>query len=241
MRRFAAISLGLHAVLLAGLLIWSGRGPRPSDVPDTEGAVELVMVEAQDAGPPTAPPQPAPEIPAMKPLEEPAPPPASPPPPQPAESTEADEQLALPSAAPPGPPSPDPIQPSAPTPPTPAPPVQEAMQAPEIRLPGNDSETNAIVIGDHVIPASIDAKFRNKEPVYPPEAVRRAEQGAVILLIHVSPEGLASSVDVLESSGHASLDRAARDAVAAWHFRPAVKDGQPIPFDMPMRVTFQLE
>ena len=115
------------------------------------------------------------------------------------------------------------------------------MQAPEINLPGNDSETNAFVIGEHVIPASIDAKSRNREPVYPLEAVRRAEQGAVILLIHVSPEGLASGVDVLKSSGHASLDRAARDAVAAWHFLPAVKDGQPIPFDMPMRVTFQLE
>ena len=42
-----------------------------------------------------------------------------------------------------------------------------------------------------VIPASVDAKFRNREPVYPPEAVRRAEQGAVILLIHVSPAGSA--------------------------------------------------
>ena len=50
MRRFAAISLGLHVVLLAGLLIWSGGGPRPSDAPDKEGAVELVMVEAQSAG-----------------------------------------------------------------------------------------------------------------------------------------------------------------------------------------------
>jgi periplasmic protein TonB len=115
------------------------------------------------------------------------------------------------------------------------------MKAPEINLPGNNSETNAIVFGDHVIPASIDARSRNMEPVYPPEAVRRAEQGAVILLIHVSPEGLASSVDVLESSGHASLDRAARDAVTVWRFLPAVKDGRPIPFNMPLRVTFQLE
>jgi periplasmic protein TonB len=244
MRRFAAISLGLHVVLLAGLLIWFGRGPRPSDVPDKEGAVELVMVEAQGTGAPAVPPQPAPQSSAMKPLEELVPEPASPPPPQPLESTEAGDQLPLPQPSPPEPPgplSPDPPQPSAPTPPTPAPPVQEAMQAPEIRLPGNDSETNAIAMGDHVIPASIDAKFRNREPVYPPEAARRAEHGAVILLIHVSPEGLASSVDVLESSGHASLDRAAHDAVAAWHFRPAVKDGQPIPFDMPIRVTFQLE
>ena len=239
MRRFAAISLGLHVVLLAGLLIWFGSGSRPSDAPDKEGAVELVMVEAQGSGPPAAPPQPAPQSSETKPPEEPAP--AAPSPPQPVESTNADEQLPLPSPAPPETPSPEPVQPSAPTPPAPAPPVQEAMQAPEIKLPGNDSETNAIAMGDHVIPASIDAKFRNREPVYPPEAARRGEHGAVILLIHVSPEGLASSVDVLESSGHASLDRAAHDAVAALALPSGREDGQPIPFDMPIRVTFQLE
>jgi protein TonB len=119
--------------------------------------------------------------------------------------------------------------------------VQQAMQAPEINLGGTNSETNAIVSGPSVIPASVDAAFRNKEPVYPPDAVRRAEQGAVVLLIRVSPLGLASGVDVLKSSGYRSLDRAARDAVTAWHFLPAVKDGQPIPFDMTLRVSFQLE
>jgi periplasmic protein TonB len=235
MRRFAFISLGLHAALLAFLLVWFSPGQPARDAPDKEGAVELVMVESPGAGPPTAPPEPAPETAATAAPEQPAPPPP------PADTTEAREQPPPPSPPPAQTPSPDLVQPSEPTPPVAAPPVQQAMQAPEINLPGNDSETNAFVIGDHVIPASIDAKSRNKEPVYPPEAVRRAEQGAVILLIHVSSEGLASAVDVLESSGHASLDRAARDAVKAWHFLPAVKDGQPIPFDMPMRVTFQLE
>jgi protein TonB len=230
MRRFAVISLGLHAALLFGLLVWFGRGPPARDAPDKEGAVELVMVESQGSGPPTAPPEPAPEV-------APAAPPEQPPPP--ADSAEAEEPV--PSPLPPAIQSPDPVQPSVPAPPVAAPPVQQAMRAPEINLPGNDSETNAFVIGDHVVPASIDAKSRNREPIYPLEAVRRAEQGAVMLLIHVSPEGLASGVDVLKSSGHASLDRAARDAVAAWHFLPAVKDGQPIPFDMSMRVTFQLE
>jgi protein TonB len=195
------------------------------------------MVESQGSGPPTAPPQPtpaqpAPESAASAPPEQPAPPP-----PRQAETAEAEEPLSQPAA-----PSPDTAQPSVPTPPVAAPPVQQAMRAPEINLPGNDSETNAFVVGDeHVIPASIDAKSRNREPIYPPDAVRRAEQGAVILLIHVSPLGLASSVDVLKSSGYASLDRSAHDAVAAWRFLPAVKDGQPIPFDMPLRVTFQLE
>jgi periplasmic protein TonB len=233
MRRAALISLVLHAVLLIGLVAWFARRPGNSDAPDKEGAVELVMVESQNSGPATAPHEAAPDPPTPPEQTGPTPPP-------PVETLEAEAHLPLPSP-PAEAPSPDAVQPDPPAPEPAAPPVQQAMQAPVINLPGNDSETNAIVTGAHVIPASIDAKFRNREPVYPADAARRAEQGAVILLIHVSPDGLARGVDVMESSGHASLDRAARDAVSAWHFLPAVKDGQPIPFDFVIRVTFQLE
>lgn len=237
MRRFAVLSLGLHAALLIGLLAWFRQAPPPNDAPDRRGAVELVLVEHEGSGPPTAPPEPAPDGAASTPPEEPAPlPPPSPP--QPAETAETEETLPLPP--PPAPPPPQPARPSRPPSPA-APPVRQAMQAPEINLGGTDSETNALVSGPSVIPARVDAMFRNKEPVYPPEAVRRAEQGAVMLLIHVSPEGLASGVDVLKSSGYRSLDRAAREAVTAWHFLPAVKDGEPIAFDMALRVNFQLE
>jgi periplasmic protein TonB len=237
MRRFAAISLCLHIGVLAGLLVWFGHRPPTKDAPDKEAAVELVLVEKQGAGPTTTLPEPAPEMPASAPPEQAVPPP--PPPPQPPDADVAEEELPLPP--PPPTPSPDAVRPRVPKQPPAAQPVQQAMRAPEINLGGNDMETNAIVSGPHVIPASVDAKFHNKEPVYPPEAVRRAEQGAVLLLIHVSPEGLASGVDVLKSSGYVSLDRAARDAVAAWHFLPAVNNGDPIPFDMPLRVTFQLD
>jgi protein TonB len=71
--------------------------------------------------------------------------------------------------------------------------------------------------------------------------VRRAEQGAVMLLIHVSVDGLTAGVEVLQGSGYVALDRAAQDAVMAWRFLPAVKDGQPIPFDMKLRVVFHLD
>jgi protein TonB len=91
-----------------------------------------------------------------------------------------------------------------------------------------------------VIPASVDAKFRNREPVYPPEAARAAQQGSVMLLIHVQPDGLPSAVDILESSGFTALDRAAHDAVAQWHFLPARRDGTAVAFDMPFRVVFRL-
>jgi protein TonB len=113
-------------------------------------------------------------------------------------------------------------------------------QAPQISLGGTD-ETDAIALGPHVIPASVDAKYHNREPDYPPDAARRAQQGAVILLIHVSPDGLPTGVDVEETSGFVSLDRAARDAVLTWHFLPAIRDGTPVAFDMALRVVFHLE
>jgi protein TonB len=239
MRRFALISLVLHGTLLIGLLAWFHHNPPTSAAPDTQGAVELVLVENQGAGVTTAPVEPAPAAPQTATPAE-TPPPAPPPLPVLEDTAEAEEALPLPPPQPPPPPAPA-TQPSPPRPRPAAPPVQHAMQAPDINLGGTESETNAIVSGDHVIPASVDAKFHNKEPVYPLEAVRRAEQGTVILLIHVSPDGLAAGVDLLQGSGYVVLDRAARDAVATWHFLPAVKDGQPIAFDMKLRVVFHLD
>lgn len=234
MRRFALISLGLHAALLVGLVAWFRHRPPVQDAPDTQGTVELVMLEQKGTGVTTASRQPPPAAPA--PPEAPAPsPPVS------ASAPDADEALPLPQPAPPAAPSKPPVQPSAPRQPASAPPVQHAAEVPIINLGGTDSETNAIASGDHVVPASVDAKFHNKEPIYPLEAARRAEQGTVILLIHVAPNGLANGVDVEQSSGFETLDQAARDAVEGWHFLPAVKDGQPMPFDMQLRVMFHLD
>lgn len=215
------LSLGLHAILLA-LLLWFRSAPPPTEASDTSGAVELVMVEQQGTGPTTEPREQSPSV------------PASPIPPPPPDAETAAEALPRPP-----PPTPQPTaSPSVSRQVTP--PVERKQEAPQINIGGNDAETNAIVTGPHVIPASVDAKSRNQEPVYPLEAVRRAEQGAVILLIHVSPDGLAAGVDVAQSSGFVLLDNAAREAAAGWHFLPAVQDGRPIPFNMMLRVVFQL-
>jgi protein TonB len=229
--RFAGpLSLGLHAVVLAGLL-WFKHTPASDDSPRSPGAVELVLEERRGTDVPAAPLEPVPAIAAPMPAPPPQPEPPAPPPP---DVATADEALPLPPIPPPSVP-PQNLQRQA------SPPVQHAQEAPQIKLGGN-SDTNAIVIaGQHVIPASVDARFRNRPPDYPRDAVRRAEQGAVILLIHVSSAGLPLGVDIAESSGFMLLDRAARDAVLGWHFVPAVQDGQPIPFDMKLRVVFNLE
>jgi protein TonB len=243
MRRGALASFGAHSVLLGLIVVWTLRGWAPVvEAPDTPATVELVMVETKGAGESTAPVVP------------------------PAQAKTAQQPT---QAAPPGtpettPPPPQPAKPSPPTaegPPDLAPPTSPAQPAgtpaaapdsrlamslpavrpgPEIQFGGADFETNAIASGERVIPARPDAHWHNKEPVYPMVAAERGEHGAVVLLVHISPAGLTAGVDVLQSSGHASLDHAAIDAVWTWRFMPAVKDGQPIWAEMPWRVVFDL-
>jgi periplasmic protein TonB len=223
------LAAALHGAVLAGLLLSFRHTIPVREPPDQEAAVELVMIENKGANVTTAPPQPSPQV-AV-----PTPPP--PPPPPPPDKAAADE--AVPPVPPPPPPAAAP--PSVRRPPIEAPPVPRAQEAPQISLGGTDSDTNAIATGPNLIPASVDTKFRNKDPVYPLEASIRGEHGAVTLLIHVSPEGLASDVDIAQSSGYTALDRAARDAVLKWHFLPAVRDGKPIEFEMPLRVVFRVD
>ncbi len=106
-------------------------------------------------------------------------------------------------------------------------------------LAGTESESNAEVLGGHVIPASPDNRFRNRPPIYPDDAANRGEHGSVLLIIHVSEAGVAVAVDVVESSGVASLDRAASTAVEKWRFHPALQEGRAVPFDMPFRFVFE--
>lgn len=132
--------------------------------------------------------------------------------------------------------------PQPPVPP-PAPPAPHAPEAPTITIGGGGAPTNTIIsaTGPYITPATVDSTYRNRNPNYPDAAVSRAEEGAVTVLIHVSTGGLAASVDILESSGFPLLDQAAVDAARSWHFLPAVKDGQPVPFDLPFRMVFQLD
>lgn len=236
-RRATLLSLGVHAGLLAALLFWFHRAPAPASGPQTEGAVELLLVEHRGSGPPAAPAAPTPpDTVEAAPVPPVPPPPAvvqAPPLPPVPRSPPMPQEAAKEALPTPAPPTPPPILQSPPIRP-------QTQQAPRISLGGND-ETDAIALGPHVIPASIDAKYHNREPIYPPDAARRSQQGAVILLIHVSPDGLPAGVDVAQTSGFTSLDRAAREAVLTWHFLPAIRDGSPIAFDMALRVVFHLQ
>ena len=63
--------------------------------------------------------------------------------------------------------------------------------------------------------------IKGAKPEYPLAARKQGLEGKVILRVTVAPDGRTTSVTVVESSGHAILDRAARDGVSRWRFQPA--------------------
>ena len=205
------VSLLLHGEVLAGLLILAHYTPRLAEPPPPDQFPTVELV-LDKGGAPGPVRQPHP-----------APEPTAPSP------------------------APDRTQDSEPLPqppvPPPAPPAPRAEEAPTITIGGSGAETNTIIsaTGPYITPATVDSTYRNRNPDYPEAAVSRAEEGPVTVLIHVSTEGVAAGVDLLESSGFPLLDQAAVDAARSWHFLPAVKDGQPVPFDLPFRMVFQLD
>ncbi len=81
----------------------------------------------------------------------------------------------------------------------------------------------------------------NAPPDYPWTARARGHQGRVVLSVWVSAAGLAERLAVLHSSGYASLDRAAMEAVERWRFRPARRAGHDADSLVYVPVVFRLE
>ena len=91
-------------------------------------------------------------------------------------------------------------------------------------------------------PPSFDAAYlQNPRPAYPRTARRNHEQGAVMLRVLVTRDGLAAHVEIDRSSGSASLDAAATAAVERWHFVPAHRGAEPAEAWVRVPIEFRLE
>ena len=226
LRIAVVVSLVLHGAIVAAFLQFNRRPPAVSvaAAPDKPALVELVMREQKGAGQTRVAPPPQPRV---QPRSQQTPPPE----PKPPETADI---------APPPPPA-RPEQPTPPVPPAPTAQPAPPRDVPEINIGGTDSPSNATVEGRDVIPASPDRKGHNRPPVYPDEAAKQGEQGTVLVVVHVGPSGLADGVAIERSSGYASLDQAAENAVRKWTFVPAMKDGLPVPFDYHMNFQFAFQ
>lgn len=79
------------------------------------------------------------------------------------------------------------------------------------------------------------------EPIYPADAKRRREQGTVLLRVRVGSNGFPELVEIARSSGSFRLDRAGREAVLRWRFRPVQIDGRAIPAEGLVPIAFHLD
>jgi protein TonB len=78
----------------------------------------------------------------------------------------------------------------------------------------------------------------NPAPEYPPEALRRAIHGRVLLRITISPDGVVSGLEIAETSGYRVLDDTAADAVERWQFEPARRNGTPVESTVLLPIRF---
>jgi len=76
---------------------------------------------------------------------------------------------------------------------------------------------------------------------YPRESLLNHEQGTVILRVLVGVDGVPQAVEIEKSSGFQRLDRAAREAVKAWSFHPAMHGGVASSAWALVPITFNLQ
>ena len=96
-------------------------------------------------------------------------------------------------------------------------------------------------IAEPLIEPSFGAAYlHNPPPAYPSVAQQRGWQGTVLLRVHVLANGRPDHVGLASSSGHASLDDAALEAVTCWRFAPAHRGDQAIDGWVQVPIDFKL-
>lgn len=111
-----------------------------------------------------------------------------------------------------------------------APPALEASSA--------ASPETAVTTAAFDLPSSVPRPVSTPPPAYPRASIRRGERGDVIVLVKVDASGGVTDVDLVSSSQHRRLDRAALAAARRWRFEPAVRDGQPVPAELRIPFSF---
>ena len=76
------------------------------------------------------------------------------------------------------------------------------------------------------------------DPEYTDEAREAKLQGAVLLQIVIDENGVPQEIKVVRSLG-LGLDQKAVEAMQKWRFKPAMKDGKPVPVSANVEIQFR--
>jgi periplasmic protein TonB len=111
------------------------------------------------------------------------------------------------------------------------------------RVPDVTGPVGPAQVAEPVLVApSLDPRYRDRfQPAYPPASRRAGEGGSVVVSVLVGADGRVADAEVARSSGYGRLDNAAiRQALSAWRFRPATRDGVAVQSRHQITVTFVL-
>ena len=220
-QRTAVLIGGVVVLHMAGLwALHSGLLKRA-----TEWVIPVAVVSEV---PPPPPPPPPPQI----------KPPPPPPPALPVRPSLASTPLAL---------APEPVP--QPTQTTAAPPTLAAtapVNAPVSATAPVAPAPSVVVPAAPAAPTKVDlpttvADYQAKSPpVYPAMSRRMGEQGRVVMRVLIGADGVPQQAEVLQSSGHGRLDRAAADAVMRWRYVPGKRGGVPETMWFQVPIEFKL-
>lgn len=111
-----------------------------------------------------------------------------------------------------------PIPNSLPAPPTS--PVNSIAPSSDVPAPATPSDNG---VAD-AAPSALAYGTQTTIP-YPPIALRSRIEGTVILRVLVGEDGAVKEIEIDKTSGSRDLDRAAREAVMKWKFKPGMRAG----------------
>ncbi|MEW9571473.1 energy transducer TonB [Rhodanobacter sp. Si-c] len=106
--------------------------------------------------------------------------------------------------------------------------------APPSATPNDAADTTA--------PVEATLAYRSAPLQFPVQALRQRMQGTVLLRVLVDETGKPLQVEIEQGSGHAVLDRSAREQVLAhWRFQPAMVNGHAVRAWARVPVNFVLQ
>ncbi len=82
------------------------------------------------------------------------------------------------------------------------------------------------------------AAVQTPPPDYPIELACAGLGGKAVLSVVVGAQGKPTDVQLLNSSGQPKLDASAQQRVREWIFKPATRNGQPVPWTIQVPVNF---
>ena len=102
----------------------------------------------------------------------------------------------------------------------------------ELRAPSGERDG----LGNRVSGGNLPVLLHSVEPEYSPEALRAAQAGGLVIGLTVDATGVPTNVHVIRGAGHGA-DEAAIDAVRKYRFKPAMRDGKAVSFEMKVEVS----